>query len=97
MATSPQAQAAAFTIPTAQELGFDPMELRRKYAEERDRRLRDEGNAQYLEVAGQLERFNDDHYIDKPLVREPISETVEVLIVGGGFGEIGRASCRERV
>jgi cyclohexanone monooxygenase len=86
MATSPQAQAAAFTIPTAQELGFDPMELRRKYAEERDRRLRDEGNAQYLEVAGQLERFNDDHYIDKPLVREPISETVEVLIVGGGFG-----------
>ena len=86
MATSPQAQADAFKLPTVQELGFDPLELRRKYADERERRMRSEGNAQYLEVAGELERFNDDHYIDQVLVREPLSETVEVLIVGGGFG-----------
>ena len=86
MATSPQAQAAAFTVPTVQELGFDPLELRRKYADERARRMRSEGNAQYLEVSGELEHFNDDHYIDQVLVRGPLSETVEVVIVGGGFG-----------
>jgi cation diffusion facilitator CzcD-associated flavoprotein CzcO len=86
MATSPQAQAAAFRIPTPQELGFDPQDLRRKYAEERERRLRPEGNAQYREVAGELEKFNDDPYIDQVLVREPITQTLDVLIVGGGFG-----------
>ena len=86
MATSPEIQAAAFRLPTVQELGFDPLQLRRKYAEERERRMRSEGNAQYLEVAGEHEHFNDDPYIDQVLVREPLSETVEVLIVGGGFG-----------
>ena len=86
MATSPQAQAAAFRIPTPQELGFDPQDLRRKYAEERERRLRPEGNAQYREVAGELEKFNDDPYIDQVLVRETITQTLDVLIVGGGFG-----------
>ncbi len=73
MATSPQAQAAAFRIPTPQELGFDPQDLRRKYAEERERRLRPEGNAQYREIVGELEKFNDDPYIDQVLVREPIT------------------------
>ena len=86
MATSPEIQAAAFKLPTAQELGFDPLQLRHKYAEERERRMRSEGNAQYLEVAGEHEHFNDDPYIDQVLVREPLSETVDVLIVGGGFG-----------
>ena len=86
MATSPQAQTAAFQLPTAEELGFDPLKLRRKYADERARRLREEGNQQYREMAGELEHFNDDPYIDQVLVREPLSETVEVVIVGGGFG-----------
>ncbi|MGE0859683.1 MAG: flavin-containing monooxygenase [Gammaproteobacteria bacterium] len=86
MATSPQAQAAAFRIPTPQELGFDPQDLRRKYAEERERRLRPEGNAQYREIVGELEKFNEDPYIDQVLVREPITQTLDVVIVGGGFG-----------
>ena len=34
------------------ELGFDPDALREKYREEREKRLRPDGNEQYLEVAG---------------------------------------------
>jgi cyclohexanone monooxygenase len=86
MATSPEAQAAQFRLPTPQELGFDPLALRSKYADERERRLRPEGNDQYREVAGDLEKFNDDPYLDQVLVREPITATIDVLIVGGGFG-----------
>ena len=39
-------------IPTPEELGFDPAEMRRKYAEERERRLRADGNNQYQEITG---------------------------------------------
>ncbi len=38
----------------ATELGFDPDALREKYREERDKRLRDDGNEQYVEVAGRV-------------------------------------------
>jgi len=34
-------------IPTAEELGFDPGALREKYAAERAKRLRADGNNQY--------------------------------------------------
>ena len=37
-------------IPTPEELGFDPAEMRRKYDSERDRRLRSEGAAQYQDI-----------------------------------------------
>ena len=73
-------------IPTAEELGFDPDELRRKYDAEREKRLRVDGNDQYREVVGALERFIDDPYIESKLVRDAIREDIEVAIVGGGFG-----------
>ena len=40
-------------IPTAEELGFDPGALREKYAAERTKRLRADGNNQYQEIIGQ--------------------------------------------
>jgi hypothetical protein len=64
---------------------FDPDALREKYREERDKRLRDAGNEQYIEVAGEFERYVHDPYVD-PLEREPLTDEVEVLIIGGGFG-----------
>jgi cation diffusion facilitator CzcD-associated flavoprotein CzcO len=73
-------------ISTNDELGFDPAELRAKYKVERDKRLRKDGNDQYLEVAGDLKHFNDDPYIDKEIVRDPILEDLDVVIIGGGFG-----------
>src|ERR1700680_1092304 len=51
-------------IPTPEELGFDPVSLRQKYAAERAKRLRPDGNDQYLEIAGALEHYNTDPYVE---------------------------------
>ncbi|MGR9089999.1 MAG: flavin-containing monooxygenase [Gammaproteobacteria bacterium] len=83
---STQAASPAITIPTIEELGFDPQELRRKYDAERDKRLRADGNEQYREVVGDLHRYIEDPYIKEKIVRDPIDEDIEVAIIGGGFG-----------
>src|SRR5579883_1799178 len=67
-------------------IDFDPDALRAKYREERDKRLRPDGNEQYVEVRGDFSRYVDDPYVDPGYTREPLNEEVEVLIVGGGFG-----------
>jgi len=71
---------------TASELAFDPKALRDKYREERDRRLRDDGNEQYVEVKDDFAHFLDDPYARQGFARESLNDEVEVLIVGGGFG-----------
>jgi cyclohexanone monooxygenase len=71
---------APTTTPT-----FDPDSLRDKYREERDKRLRADGNEQYIEVVGEFARYVDDPYVE-PLTREPLSDAVDVAIIGGGFG-----------
>ena len=70
----------------AEELGFDPDTLREKYRIERDKRLRSDGNRQYQEVVGDFARYVDDPYIEEVIAREPLSDEVEVAIIGGGFG-----------
>jgi cyclohexanone monooxygenase len=72
--------------PPHTDLGFDPDALRRKYREERDRRLRPDGNAQYREPIGDLARFVADPHADPDLTRAPLTDEVDVLVVGGGFG-----------
>ncbi|HQD84647.1 MAG TPA: NAD(P)-binding protein, partial [Quisquiliibacterium sp.] len=67
-------------------LGFDPAALRRRYDEERDRRLRADGNEQYVEITGRFAHFLDDPHADPAFTRAPIARTVEVVVVGGGFG-----------
>ena len=73
------------TTTAPDDLGFDPDALRAKYRAERDRRLRTEGNEQYVEVTGKFAHFVDDPYVE-PIEREALTDTVEVLIIGGGFG-----------
>ncbi len=68
------------------ELGFDPDTLRAKYREERDKRIRREGAAQYQEVTGDFSKYIDDPYVEKDLTRAPLTDEVDVVIVGGGFG-----------
>ena len=67
------------------DLAFDPDALRKKYRAERDRRIRDEGNAQYQEIKGGLAQYLDDPYV-APSTRAPLTDEVDVVIVGGGFG-----------
>jgi cyclohexanone monooxygenase len=70
----------------ASDLGFDPNALRSKYREERDKRLRDDGNEQYIEVTGEFAHYIEDPYIEQPLEREPLTDEVDIVIIGGGFG-----------
>ena len=44
------------------DLGFDPDALRERYRQEREKRLRPDGNAQYIEVKGDFSRYVDDRY-----------------------------------
>ena len=67
------------------DLGFDPSALRDKYRAERDKRLRDDGNEQYVEVTGPFARFLDDPYVERT-PRAPLHDEVEVVVIGGGFG-----------
>jgi len=77
----------ATTSPTPSgALPFDPDALRRKYREERDKRLRADGNAQYIEVKDEFAHYLDDPYVEPGFTRAPLTDEVEVLVVGGGFG-----------
>lgn len=64
---------------------FDPDHLRDKYRAERDKRLRHDGNEQYLEIAGDFARYLEDPYVS-PIERAPLLDEVEVAVIGGGFG-----------
>lgn len=67
--------------------------LREKYRIERDRRLRPDGEAQYLEVSGKYAHYGeDDPYTPELVERAPLADEVEVLIVGGGFGGVTAAA-----
>ncbi|MCE9522957.1 MAG: NAD(P)/FAD-dependent oxidoreductase [Alphaproteobacteria bacterium] len=73
------------TAATPQNLGFDADALRTKYRAERDRRLRADGNAQYQEIKGNFAHYLDDPYV-APITRAPLTDEVDVVVVGGGFG-----------
>ena len=73
-------------IPTPEELGFDPADLRQKYAEERTKRLRTDGNNQYQEITGQHEHYNTDPYVEPGFTRPALQEELDAVIIGGGFG-----------
>jgi cyclohexanone monooxygenase len=67
-------------------LDFDPDALREKYRQERDKRLRDDGNEQFVEVKGDFRHYVDDPYVEPGFTRAPLTDTVDVLVIGGGFG-----------
>lgn len=59
-------------------------ELRARYRAERDKRLRSDGNEQYVEPTGRFAHFVDDIWTPRT-EREPVLEEVEVAVIGAGF------------
>jgi hypothetical protein len=62
----------------------DTAQLRKKYEAERDKRLRSDGNDQYLEPTGRFAHYLEDPYTQ---LAEPelLFDEVTVAIIGGGF------------
>ena len=77
---------------TAAELVFDPDALRERYRVERDKRLRADGNEQYVEMTGEFSRYLEDPYIDETIERDPVTDQVDVVLIGGGFGGLQAAA-----
>jgi cyclohexanone monooxygenase len=71
-------------VPPAEEI--DVPALKDKYRQERNRRLRPEGGAQYAPPTDTLSHDTYEHDPFEPVVpRDGISEDVEVAILGGGW------------
>jgi len=68
------------------EIDFDPDALHAKYLAERDKRLRDDGISQYVEVKAEFSHYVEDPYVDPGFTREPVTDEVEFAVIGGGFG-----------
>ncbi|AKQ67231.1 Cyclohexanone monooxygenase [Myxococcus hansupus] len=68
------------------ERSFSPEALKEKYRLEREKRLRPDGNKQYLPLKGVFADFDKDPYVEPGFTRPAVVETLDVLIVGGGFG-----------
>ena len=65
-------------------MAIDREALRAKYREERDKRLRPDGNEQYLEPKGRFAHFLDDPYVPHT-DRAPRFDHVDVAVIGAGF------------
>jgi cation diffusion facilitator CzcD-associated flavoprotein CzcO len=74
------------------ELDFDPDALREKYRAERDKRLRADANQQYVEVEGDYRHYIDDPYVEPGYTRAPLTDTVDAIVIGGGFGGLMAAA-----
>ncbi|HEX4183341.1 MAG TPA: NAD(P)/FAD-dependent oxidoreductase [Caulobacteraceae bacterium] len=68
------------------EIDFDPDALHAKYLAERDKRVREDGAGQYIEIKAEFSHYIDDPYIEPGFTRDPVFDEVEFTIIGGGFG-----------
>ena len=65
--------------------------IKKRFAEERDVRInyRPEGSKQYdQDLAGEMAKYDNDPYAEEFIEREPLTDTVECLFIGGGFSAL---------
>lgn len=65
-------------------VAVDRAAVRRRYLAERDKRLRPDGNDQYLRLTGRFAHYLDDPYTPR-VERAPRTDHRTVTFVGGGF------------
>lgn len=71
---------------TSNSSDIDIDSLRNKYSQERAKRINPKGIGQYQEVNGKFGHFLDDPFAAAKIQREAVTDEVEVVIIGGGFG-----------
>lgn len=74
------------TSGTPIDIDFDPAQMRARYAEERDKRLKEETLGQFQGLSDVRELHGADDPYTERVEREPVTEHVEVAVLGGGFG-----------
>ncbi|GAB2828888.1 NAD(P)/FAD-dependent oxidoreductase [Streptomyces chlorus] len=62
--------------------------LRQRYRSERERRVRPDGATQYQAPEAEFGYYAADPYAGEAVERKPLHDTVDVAVVGGGFGGI---------
>lgn len=85
MTIASDSSAATTPTPTAP-APIDIAALRERYRIERDKRLREDGNEQYVQVHGDFSHYAEDPYVAPGFTRAPLADEVEVVVIGGGFG-----------
>ncbi|MFE9923895.1 flavin-containing monooxygenase [Streptomyces sp. NPDC005774] len=75
---------APHQAPSREELDV----LRQRYRSERERRVRPDGTTQYQAPEAEFGYYAADPYAGEVVEREPLHDTVDVAVVGGGFGGI---------
>ncbi len=63
---------------------MDTAAIREKYRVEREKRLRADGNDQYVEPTGRYAHYLEDPYVE-PAPRDPLTDEVDFAFIGGGF------------
>ncbi|KAF2095355.1 flavin-binding monooxygenase-like family protein [Rhizodiscina lignyota] len=63
-------------------------EIQQKYANEREKRLRPEGDAQYIDLSksDKFKHFQEDPWVDPKAAQAEVPDYCKYLIVGAGFG-----------
>ena len=81
--------------PGPQPATYDAAWVRAKYRAERDKRIRADGVAQFVDVTADFSHYADDPYVER-VERDPVTDHVQVLIIGAGLGSlIAAARLRE--
>lgn len=57
---------------------FSPEALKEKYRLEREKRLRPDGNAQYVDLSGVYADFDRDPYVEPGFTRPALTEKLDV-------------------
>ncbi|HTU57297.1 MAG TPA: hypothetical protein VMF89_02670, partial [Polyangiales bacterium] len=71
--------------PIEASIEVDIPAMRAKYKQERDRRLRKDGQAQYIRTAGKHAQTYEHDPHSELRERAPISEDLDVAIIGAGW------------
>jgi cyclohexanone monooxygenase len=65
--------------------GFDRETIELRYEQERAKRLRKDGNDQWIEIRTEAAGFDRDFNADPDFTRDPLTEEVDALVIGAGI------------